>query len=536
LKLKATLVVTAVAAACFLAGCASVGRPLMEPSASVLSELNVDAHNAMGNGTGDSTEIEAEFNDVFINRMVTKSDPLPFKKVAGLSFNDSSVIDALQILLSGTNISLSFHNTSGGNAVVYGSVATYNLSGTLSEVLENISQSAGFFYSYKNGILNVYPDEQFIVDLPPIVSDDVFAGLANTITKLGGFDVFLDRQNRTIVYRSNKAANRAIEAYLEHTRNARSMIVYDTYIYQVQLDDSVTTGINWKKLGATAGHLPILGGSAALTLASVGSGATITSGQAIGFNAVYDSKNLSMDALFTFLQSQGNVKTIAQPKLAIISGGKGSFKVGQETNYVSKVGSNSITTGLNQITVETAKIQSGLNIGISGEVHDGTIYTRIALTLTDLIKFNLFQALGTELNLPQTANRELSTVVRARPGNIVLLAGINNTSETTTVGGLPGTGGAIVVPSNSTKAVTRSELVIIMKPKLITFAKKKQEVVVSVAAIPSVAEPVKAMPVAVANAPTFQAPLSQPNEIIEYTNESYVPVVKKIKSIGGPRE
>ena len=466
---------TVVACLLFLAGCSDLARKQNEPSIPPLDQASMtNAVKTLGDAHLQNTDaissIETSFEDVFINRATRKSDPFPYKKISGLSFNDATVVDALRLVLAGTNISLTMNNSASRNQAVYGSVATFSLSGTLEEVIETISKSAGFYYTYKDGNLIVHPDEQFIVNLPPVIADDVFAGMANMVTKLGGFDVYLDRQGRSMVFRANRASADSINSYLENVRTNRHMIVYDTYIYQVELSDSRQIGIDWSKL-ALSGALD--GNPLSITAAKVAGGAALTSGQGMGFNAVYDSKDLSIAALFTFLQTQGNVKTVAQPKIAILSGAKGTFRVGSETNYVSKVGTNSGST-LNQTTVETSKVLSGLSIGIFGDVHDGTIYTRVNMRLTDLLRFNSFQALGTELNLPQTANRELDTSVRARPGDIVLLGGINNQRDTDDVAGLPGNGSSISMLTKSGKEVNRSELVIIMKPKLISFVTKKQ--------------------------------------------------------------
>lgn len=477
--------ITAVALACSLVGCAQLPRPAKSPEVPPLNSIEVDTNSALGvakgGGADNSAEINTAFGEIFINRTLRQSDPLPDKAISNLSFNDASVIDALRLLLAGTNISLSFSNASNNNQSVYGSVVSYGLSGTLTEVLESISKSAGFYYSYKDGVLKISPDEQFIVNLPPIVGEDTFAGISNMITKLGGFDVYLDRQGRSLVFRANRAAEESIENYLNYVRETRHLIVYDTYIYQVELADSRQTGIDWTNL--------MLGGSLngnpfSITAKGIGGGATSAG---IGFNAVYDSKDLSIKALLSFLQSQGNVKTIAQPKLAILSGAKGSFKVGSETNYVSKVGTNTTGATFNQTTVETAKVLSGLNIGIFGDVHDGTVYTNVTMSLTDLLRFNSFQALGTELNLPQTANRELSTIVRARAGDMVLLAGMNNSRDTNDISGLPGSNNSISVLTKSAKDVTRTELVIVLKPKLISFISQAKKVAAAPVAIPSVA-------------------------------------------------
>ena len=468
----------------FLAGCAQLPRPAGEPEVPLLSPIAFEPKSAIGAGTDrNSLEIETQLEDAFILRPMTEAeqDPLPVKYIDKLSFNDASVLDVLRLLIADLPISLSMSNPAHGNQSIYGSVVSYDLAGPLPKVLDSIARSAGFFYSYQDGVLRISPDEQFVVMLPPLVSEDLFAGMTNTVVKLGGFDTYLDRQGRSLVFRANRTAAKAIQGYMDHLREKRSMIVYDTYIYQVELADSKQTGIDWNNL-QIKGILD--GGPFSVTAKGLGGGAALTGAQGMGFNAVYDAKDLSVGALFTFLQSQGNVKTIAQPKLALLSGSEGSFKVGSEINYVAKVGTNTGNT-LSQTTVETAKISAGLNLVIKGDNFDGTVDTRIEMSLTDILRLNSFQALGTELTLPQTTNRELKTAVRARAGDLVLLAGINNSRDSDDISGLPGTKNQISMVTKSGKEATRSELVIVLLPKVIRFKSKKLPVpAVPVAAAP----------------------------------------------------
>jgi len=504
--------IIAIAITSMLVGCSMFPRQALTiEKLKKFVNIEVNSNEAIGvNDDPDKTtyDVDTQYQDIFIIKPVVKNYRLPDKQIKNLSFNDTSLSESLNLMLDGTSISLSVHDAAAENQNIYGSVVNFNFSGNLPDVIENLSNSIGFFYNYNNNILSVYPDEKFIVTLPPLIGDDIFAGIANTVTKMGGMDVYLDRQNRTLFFRANKTATDAINGYLEYFRSTRSMIVYDTFIYQVELTDSNQTGIDWTRLGvdvaAAVGGIP--GKTAAITMSGVGGGSAISSAQGLGFNAVYESNKLSMGALLTFLQSQGNVKTIAQPKMAIISGSKGTFKVGSETNYVSKVGTNT-TTATNQTTLETAKVVSGLTLGISGDIHDGTIYTRINMILSELLQFNLFQALGTQINLPQTANRELGTTVRARSGDMVLLAGINNSKESSNISGLPGGQKAVSMTTRNDSAIMKSELVIIMKPKIINFTSKKQNI--------SKTDSVTITPVI--------------KENIEYKNDSYVPSLNVIK-------
>ncbi|MFD2274165.1 hypothetical protein ACFS07_32680 [Undibacterium arcticum] len=138
--------------------------------------------------------------------------------------------------------------------------------------------------------------------------------------------------------------------------------------FQVDLKDNSDTGIQWNKLGwsGTPGAL-----NGVSNVSGAGNGATGTSntvadviGNAItatksslGMGLVLSSARFSIDSLINFLQTQGSVKAISRPRLAVISGTKGTLRVGQVTTFISKVGTN-FSTSVNQVTTETKDLKN----------------------------------------------------------------------------------------------------------------------------------------------------------------------------------
>jgi MSHA biogenesis protein MshL len=103
---------------------------------------------------------------------------------------------------------------------------------------------------------------------------------------------------------------------------------------------------------------------------------------------------------------------------------------------------------------------------LASEYHDKTVYTKFRLDLSDLLKFNKFTALGTDLTLPQVASRYLDTPTRARPGDTILLAGITIDRNT-----VDSTGG--LYQQGKSSDVHKSELVVTIQPKVVSFSGKK---------------------------------------------------------------
>lgn len=459
----------ALACAMVVSGCGFLPRNVVPPNVS--TDLPA-AKGALGNDGNNAAflDVNAELigeSPFWLYPVAGESkERLPDKPVRNLHLSEISLYDALRLLLDGTGIALSFE---GGQmqGTRYQAAMVNNLEGNLPDIVEKLSKALGFFYRVDGGVLFVKQEEQFALELPPVLNDDSLASLTNALQYLGAKDVYLDRDSRALNFKTSRGRLDYLRQYVNRIRETRSMIVYDLYVYQVDLADGNQTGIQWNTFnlrfnpGGPARNLSMTGGQ----------GVTGTdAASAFGIGVVYNSEHFSLDALLSFLKTQGTVRTVSQPRIAIMSGSKGKLRMGQSTRYVSKVGTNT-GTAVSQTTVETSDLQTGLDMSVYGDLHDGTVYTKLSLSLTNLIQFNRFTALGTDLTLPQTADREYRSTVRALPGDTILLGGLIQERDAFTMSGLPATERSIVL-GNKNQDVSKSELVLVLKAKVVNFSKK----------------------------------------------------------------
>lgn len=499
----------ALAMAVLMAGCSV--RPIMEQDfdgAVRTEERQAKPVDFNANSDVDTGYSEAE-GFVLRKPEERQSGPLPpsfQKKIQSLTVTGSSVYDALQLIADDAGLSLSIEG--GARALErYGSIAMYNLSGTIEKVLDKMSNRIGFYWYVEDGTLVVEQERDFVVDMPPALVDDNMSFIANTFMAFGVKDPMLDHQSRSFSFRANRRVVKMVEEYLEKLHATRSMIAYAINIWQVDLTDGNQKGVDWNKFGATYAK-----GSVGLVNAAVNSTTK-------GLGMVFANNSVSVDGILRYLETQGTVKTVSQPRISILSNTKGKIAIGQATTYVSKVGTN-VSSALSQVTVETQNLQTGLQMVLFGEVHDNTVYTRVHLSLSDLLKMNKFTALGTDLNLPQTASRELETVTRVKPGDIIVLGGItvnNDTADDTT-------SFANIVRS---RASQRNELVIAIRPVLVNFRGAKQRDAVAPVTLPPLpaASEMKFDDVKPPRAQAL-APVAQNDSVVAATHE-VAPVVAK---------
>ncbi len=448
-----------------------------------------------------------------------RTQTLPNKYIRHLSVTEAGLYDVIQLLFEDTAVAVTFEGGS-ENMRRYGPVTVYNLHGTLTEVMNQLASSMGFFWSFKDNALTIESEQQFVIELPPILNDDNLAGLSNTFQYLGVRDSFLERNGRSIVFRCNQKVLRSVEEYLTKVRQSRSMIVYDLQILQVDLKDGSRMGIKWNDYTKTQNTD---------TANKAFSGLSATAGNT-GFDVFLVGRTFQNKALIEFLNSQGTVKSLSKPRMGVMSGTKGSLRVGQTTTIVAKVGRD-LSSTISQTTVETKDVKTGLDLNIFGEEHDKTIYTRINLSITELLRLTRYQALGIDLNLPELADREMKTQVRSRAGDTILLGGIviNKAENDRSIG-------TAINQSNDT--ITQSELVIVIRPRLVIFSNlsaavsepKTSTETMPVSAAPQRMEifpdaltfkPVYAEPVTAMPTPAEQKPENN-------LTQSYIKKVKKI--------
>jgi MSHA biogenesis protein MshL len=459
-----------------ITGCGTMPRTVHEPT---ITAGGVAAATGLQENPGPIVDIDAGYDpkDMFMIREMDKGGDLPKKIITPFTLNESGVYDSMRILLAGTGMTLKVDGGVHGGEQ-YGVVTMFDVQGQLSDVIDELSQSMGFFYSVRKKTLLIQQDRQFVVALPPAMGDDNTAYLTNTLQFMGAKDPYIDRMTRSLIFRANRTSFEKIEEYLNNIRNTRSMIVYSINIFQVDLNDSQDTGIQWNKLGWATGA-----GAATTNVATTTAGATTaatTSARSAGKSAqgaisglglglVLSASNFSVDMLVNYLKTQGTVQTLSQPQISVMSGSNASLSVGRTQTYVSKVGTT-FSTALSQLTTETKDLKTGVSLSLHADYSDNTVYTNLDMQISDLVKLTPFLALGTSLVLPETIDRQLNSIIRSRPGDMILLGGITISRDARE-------DNRGVANNGTSKSVLKSELVLAMRTKIVNFLPKKEGVV-----------------------------------------------------------
>ena len=155
------------------------------------------------------------------------------------------------------------------------------------------------------------------------------------------------------------------------------------------------------------------------------------------------------------------------------------LSVGRNENFISKVETTTSTgtTPIITFTVTTSSVLSGIIIGIVPYINEiGEISLTITPIVSDLVDLNP-TTIGTEganqitISLPIVDLRELSTTVKVRDGQLIVIGGLIKKDENLQKNKVPLLGDIPYLGELFTrrdKDESKTELVVILQPQLVS--------------------------------------------------------------------
>lgn len=393
---------------------------------------------------------------------------LPTKTVGPVELREETLAAALQLVLADTDVPLAFQTSE----ALARTVTVSQLHGPIHEVVERLCSLADLYCSYEKGVLVIKDVETFNVSLPPLAEDN-YDQFLNGIKNVTGRDAYIDNTTRTLIYSSSHRNNQRALDYFDRLRTNTALIVFETQIWEVTLNNGNDTGVRWESLDVSStGGSPntITDGNAGFNFAAPGS--NIAGGITSGVR--YLSGSLNMNVVFQFLSTQGSVKTISQPQITVLSGSTAKLRVGNSQRYISQI---TRTAGLNatgdNLSLTTDTLQTGLNMEITSAWDQATVYGNLKLDLQNLVTMkdvSVGGENGTSIQLPETSERNIETRIRIRPGDALIIGGIvqeNDTFDKKGIGGM-----TPFLPTSRSASTRNSELVIMMRPHVVVYTDK----------------------------------------------------------------
>lgn len=289
----------------------------------------------------------------------------------------------------------------------------------------------------------------------------------------------INRLTGTIMVTATKKNMQRVEQYLNTVKAVMSrQVLIEAKVIEVSLSDSLKYGIDWSFLRewSHGTHNWSIGGS------------TTDFTSVIPSNYPYSDIRFSLtttairdfSAIIRALSQFGDIRTLSNPRINIMNGQTSLLTVGRNFTFISKAESNVTTSeGGSPIityTVETSNLLSGLIIGIVPYIDDrGDISLTITPVISNLINITerTYGSAGaqTVIQLPVVDLRELSTTVKVKDGEVVIIGGLIKKEESLSESKTPILGDIPIIGNlfkGHDRTQSNTELVILIQPRIIT--------------------------------------------------------------------
>ncbi len=383
---------------------------------------------------------------------------LPMENVGPFELRSETVAGALQLVLADYEIPMAFETDAGFERTV----TVTNLRGPLDNVVKKVCGLADLYCSFEDGLLLIKETQTFTVTVPPIGGEtDVLANISSGLQAITGASPITEEATRTIIYEATNRTAELAQRYFQRVRASTALIVFEVYIWEVTLNNDNSTGINWQGIDTfgkfTSGlNVP---GAVNANFNPISIGLPTTGDLVFGSSDVFD-----------FISEYGAVKTISQPQITVLSGATASLRAADTVNYVSSL-TRSTDNGETTVSTETDSVDTGFTLAISSHWDNATVYGEVDINLEEFRGFQNFDADGTVLQLPQTTERELSTQIRIRPGDSLLIAGLVRENDEFDSSGAGFD--SPFLPTSRGVSTSNTELVFLLKPRVIVYTDER---------------------------------------------------------------
>ena len=244
-------------------------------------------------------------------------------------------------------------------------------------------------------------------------------------------------------------------------------VLIDVKILSVDLENKSSNGIDWSQFNLS------LGNTADFTSSGVGANPL----KSLAFTNSYTvvSKNVfNMAGLIKFLATHGDTKVVSSPKVLSLNNQQALITVGDNINYrvPEDTTNNTTATSIITTTYKNYSIFIGVLLNITPEISDNNeIILRINPSVSN---FKYTGDDGQQTNpreiAPDTSEKKLSTVVRIKNGNTIILGGLITNSKEKTHSGVPVLSEIPLLGSafrHTGDSLTSQELIFVITPTII---------------------------------------------------------------------
>lgn len=189
--------------------------------------------------------------------------------------------------------------------------------------------------------------------------------------------------------------------------------------------------------------------------------------------------SVNFNVLLNALNEQGDANVLSNPKLTVLNGQPALISVGRDIAYIKTVSRNIDNAGSQNETItytaEVDNVVEGVALGVMPSiVNDSKVVLHLTPITTDLlddpIEYRSFGDQGLEVGLPRIGVREMSTMVEVENGEMLVIGGLIDKTESTNGAFAPVVGDIPIIKylfGYEEKIMQKRELVILLTPTIL---------------------------------------------------------------------
>jgi len=229
------------------------------------------------------------------------------------------------------------------------------------------------------------------------------------------------------------------EYFTSLKKHLYQQISIEAKIIEVQLRDASSIGINWSNVlkdfnlrGVAEFGTGGLLGQVYPTSAYRDDGFIADTGNSGNFIASISMAAASFDVFLNALNEEGDTKILSNPKLSVMNGQPALITVGRNVTYIDSITADRSTGNVGgdliTYTAETERILSGIGMALTATIlgDDEIIMHLVPITseLQEPIEYRELGSDGGEIGLPIVNVREMSTTVKVKDGEMLVIGGL----------------------------------------------------------------------------------------------------------------
>lgn len=292
--------------------------------------------------------------------------------------------------------------------------------GEFGSFVDLVSETTNLSFSWSNDAVIISKVKDYIVRVPQ--QKELVEIMALAITSLNGQNVFVSKESGSISYSASTKDQKKINNYLKRISSNTALIHLQLAVINVKLKDERNTGFDWSAFKMNLGDLDDL----ALSVSGeTPSNLVSMDGMNAGF--VFNGGSINLASALNLLSTFGESRTDQNLTLQTLSGVPVSLNSGSTIPYVSDISAtandSTTTSGL-----KTSEAKTGFNVGIEAnyDADESLVTVSMDLRLRSLKRFREMSGgnnLGA-LNLPETQEQELNSIVKLGAGETAMLGGL----------------------------------------------------------------------------------------------------------------